>query len=239
MGDDQDMKRCLAILLCLSFFLSLGQIAFSEGNGITGDFAAVGSVVTFGRYEQDNDLSNGPEPIEWTVLDVRDGKSLLISRFGLECRPFNDTNARVTWDRCTLRNWLNGTFFENAFHAEEQAQILTTSVSAEDAKNPKYDVKPGDSTEDKIFLLSIHEANSYFASDEERKCFPTAFAASQLCIISEEGHCWWWLRSPGSDSLSTALVDFFGFPDTYGYPVFYEFYAIRPVLWVDLSAIDA
>ena len=107
MGDDQDMKRCLAILLCLSFFLSTGQIAFSEGNGITGDFAAVGSVVTFGRYEQDNDLSNGPEPIEWTVLDVRDGKSLLISRFGLECRPLGSLHAQKLAQRNLFRECIS------------------------------------------------------------------------------------------------------------------------------------
>ena len=29
-----------------------------------------GSIVTFGRYEQDGNEENGPEPIEWTVLDV-------------------------------------------------------------------------------------------------------------------------------------------------------------------------
>lgn len=32
---------------------------------------AIGTVVTYGRYEQDNDLTNGSEPIEWQVLALQ------------------------------------------------------------------------------------------------------------------------------------------------------------------------
>ena len=49
----------------------------------------VGSTVRFGTYEQDNDVSNGPEEIEWTVLDVDGNRALLISRFGLESREYS------------------------------------------------------------------------------------------------------------------------------------------------------
>lgn len=38
-------------------------------------------VITFGAYEQDNDLTNGKEPIEWIVLDVdkKTNRALVIS----------------------------------------------------------------------------------------------------------------------------------------------------------------
>ena len=39
----------------------------------------VGDTVVFGSYEQDNDKSNGTEPIEWIVLDEKGGRYLLLS----------------------------------------------------------------------------------------------------------------------------------------------------------------
>ena len=36
---------------------------------VKSDWPAAGSIVLYGRYEQDNDLSNGMEPIEWIVLE--------------------------------------------------------------------------------------------------------------------------------------------------------------------------
>lgn len=44
--------------------------------------AYVGSYVKFGSYEQDNDLSNGKEKIEWLVLDLQANEALLISKYG-------------------------------------------------------------------------------------------------------------------------------------------------------------
>lgn len=50
-----------------------------------------GSIITFGRYEQDNNAENGPEPIEWTVYEISDGKATLIPvkclmwGLGVEC----------------------------------------------------------------------------------------------------------------------------------------------------------
>lgn len=45
--------------------------------------AEVGDIFKFGSYEQDNDTSNGKEDIEWLVLEVKDGKALLISKYAL------------------------------------------------------------------------------------------------------------------------------------------------------------
>lgn len=64
---------------------------------------AVGSTIRFGSCEQDNRLSNGAEEIEWLVLAVEGDKALLVSRYGLEPRPYNeelyltDSRKKVTW----------------------------------------------------------------------------------------------------------------------------------------------
>ncbi|MBQ5607687.1 MAG: hypothetical protein IIU86_01525 [Oscillospiraceae bacterium] len=63
-----------------------------------------GDVITFGTYEQDNNLDNGAETIEWLVLNREGNKALVISKYCLEQMPFNNTLAPVTWENCTIRN---------------------------------------------------------------------------------------------------------------------------------------
>ena len=89
-----------------------------------------GNIVVFGHYEQDNSADNGNEEIEWVVLEVRDEKALLISKYILDAMPYekNGTSAITDWVHCSLREWLNGDFLNTAFTTEEQAAILTTNV---------------------------------------------------------------------------------------------------------------
>ena len=77
--------------------------------------AKVGDYVVFGQYEQDNDTSNGKEDVEWLVLDVQEDRALLISKYLLDCKPYNTTDDHVTWETCTLRKWLNDEFINTAF----------------------------------------------------------------------------------------------------------------------------
>ena len=73
----------------------------------------IGETMTFGSYPQDADGT--VKPIEWDVLDIQDGKALLISSKCLDARPYNEEYAPVTWEKCTLRAWLNDDFLNTAF----------------------------------------------------------------------------------------------------------------------------
>ena len=84
------------------------------------------TILTFGKYEQDNNPDNGPEEIEWIVLEEHDGNLLLLSRYGLDAVPYNDEGAETTWEESTLRSWMNSDFLETAFTPEEQSAILVT-----------------------------------------------------------------------------------------------------------------
>lgn len=193
--------------------------------------AKVGDYVFFGAYEQDNDTSNGKEDIEWLVLEVKDGKVLLISRYALDLEPYNTRYTDITWETCSLREWLNNDFIDSAFSAKEQAMIPTVTVSADE--NPEYDTYLGDATQDKVFLLSIAEANKYFRSDSARQCKPTRYAGAYA--NSDNGSCWWWLRSPGRNQGSAAGVFYDGAVYCYGIYVDYVYGAVRPVLWINLD----
>lgn len=122
--------------------------------------------VLMGRYEQDNNLDNGVEDIEWEILTIRDNKALVISKHCLERMPFNESLESVTWEECTMRKWLNESFLLTTFSAEEQERIISTVVRNPD--NIEHD-EIGNDTVDKIFLLSECEAENYFLSNSQRK----------------------------------------------------------------------
>jgi hypothetical protein len=206
--------------------------------------AKVGDYVFFGAYEQDNNISNVKKDVEWLVLKVKDGKALLISKYALDCKPYDTSYTDVTWETCTLRKWLNDDFLGTAFSDDEKAMIPTVTVSAD--KNPDYSTNPGNATQDQVFLLSITEANKYFSSNSARQCEPTDYAiANGAYVSSSNGNCWWWLRSPGNYQRYAAFVDDDGdvYEDGYnvggvyesGIPVHNDDLVVRPALWIDLN----
>lgn len=194
----------------------------------------VGSYINFGAYEQDNNTSNGKEDVEWLVLEIKDGKALVISKYSLDCKPYNTSSTDVTWETCTLRRWLNNDFINAAFSAEEKAIIPTVTVSSD--KNPEYSTNPGNATQDQVFLLSITEADKYFSSDSARQCEPTDFAFVNGAWESDSGNCCWWQRSPGYSQDYAAPVHFDGDVYEFGFNVDHDNCAVRPALWIDLNS---
>lgn len=205
-------------------------------------FAKEGDTIVFGRYEQDNNTKNGKEEIEWLVLAKEDNKILVISEYALDFQPYNTEDTSVTWKTCSLRKWLNDTFFKSAFSKEEQNLIFEGIVTADD--NPKYNSNPGVYFYDKIFLLSITEAEKNFGNDEDRKCIPSAYAIEQGARTSQnhfkddKATCWWWLRSPGNMETTAANVEWGGNISTVGTFVHSGFLlgcgCVRPALWIEI-----
>ena len=199
--------------------------------------AEVGDSVFFGTYEQDNKSSNGKENIEWVVLEVKDGKALIHSRFVLDFKEYNTRFDDVTWETCTLRKWLNNDFINEAFSDDEKAMISTVTVEAD--KNPEYSTDPGKATQDQVFLLSITEVEQYYSFDDERERVATdvikGYSDANLLNLDEYGRCGWWLRSPGADQESAASVDNSGFIGNYGFSVGLR-KGVTPALWVNLPS---
>ena len=195
--------------------------------------AKPGDTVFFGAYEQDNNTSNGKEDIAWLVLEVKDGKALVVSKYALDCKQYNTSNTDVTWETCTLRKWLNNDFINAAFSSYEKAMIPTVTVSAD--KNPDYSANPGNATQDQVFLLSITEANKYFNSTGARQCEPTDYAVANGSWESDSGNfCWWWLRSPGVTQDSAAYVYSGGDVIESGNAVDIGTSAVRPAMWITM-----
>lgn len=182
--------------------------------------------IAFGRYPQASKNENAL--IEWLVLKNDGSKYLLISKYALYCKPYNTSFKSVTWKTCSLRKWLNGAFFNNAFSVEEQKQILSTTVTTTDYSTVN--------TKDRVFLLSSAEAEKYFDSYSAGQCQGTAYCFAQGADNARNGNCNWWLRSPGSSFRTARYVNNSGSSYGYSCPVDEDTIAVRPALWIDLGS---
>ena len=133
-----------------------------------------------------------------------------------------------------MRAWLNEAFLKAAFDSDEVGRIAETTVAAD--QNPKYSTYAGNSTQDRVFLLSISEAEQYFSSIKDRECYATGFAKSQSAYTGKSGGtCLWWLRTPGKSDYSTTYVLTIGAIGYEGNAYGVGQICVRPAMWVNLN----
>lgn len=66
--------------------------------------------IYFGTYRQSSDGSGSynTEPVKWRVLSNADGKMFLLADQNLDVKPYNSSYISITWEKSTIRSWLNG-----------------------------------------------------------------------------------------------------------------------------------
>lgn len=79
------MKKFFTYALALALFVSYTPCSFALSEHEVLD-TAIGDIVHFGRYEQDNNLDNGPEGIAWILLERSQDRALVISENVLDCK---------------------------------------------------------------------------------------------------------------------------------------------------------
>lgn len=229
------MKKIICLTLCVSFLfifsaccaqesenenldvdLSVSEIDNSTSNTklntensktyVTLSEAVRYDLVTFGKYEQDNNESNGAEDIEWLVLEKTENSALLITDKIIDIKQFNvETNndfingTNPDWNSSDIRIWLNSDFYSTAFSADEQNKILSTNIIT--TNNPEYGTSGGPNTVDKVFLISSQDAEKYLESTVHLHAAVTDFALNihrgyVNSGIMEAG-TGWWLRTRG------------------------------------------
>lgn len=258
----QKTRGLAAALLLLSLLLSLtacgeresepgqdgtvsGEQSTAKAEPLTAEELGWGAIVSFGHYEQDNDLTNGKEPIEWMVLDVQEDRALLVSRQILEDMAFDESGEDRLWNESSLRTWLNDSFFQEAFTEQEQVSVQLSHL--ETPGDSVYDTELVPATEDRVFLLSIQEVEQYFGLawgstghfyDNDIKAQPTAYALSKG-METKNQRAYWYLRSSGwmgdrpfssvsGDGGITSVADVG--------PMEGKVRGVRPAVWVTLDA---
>ena len=226
----------VAVVLVLAIVGAIGAMSVKPLSLLLS--VSVGDHFTFGSYPQGK---NGEvQPIEWRVLAVKDGRVLVITEKLLDGKPYHTKEDEfVTWETCTLREWMNNDFFMEAFSTSEQEKIPT--VANRNPSPPECRTDGGNATEDRIFALSTDEAEEYFRNDDDRMAEPTEYAVKNGIWASNDYSpssgkktgCWW-LSSPGHYRSIAAIADYHGRIYHCGNYVYSRDVAVRPACWLNL-----
>lgn len=134
--------------------------------------------VVFGKYEQNESKKTD---IEWLVLERDGDKVLLMSKYILECKKYDEKENCITWEKCSLRKWLNKNFYDKAFSKNEQKQIL--EVTLKNDFNNKWEFTLGNDTSDKIFCLSTFEIEKYYKDEKvSKEYYKNTYLATRATI---------------------------------------------------------
>ena len=192
----------------------------------------IGETIEFGNYPQDKDGTE--KPIEWIVMKNEGNQVLLLSKYVLDAKPYNEEFEKVTWETSDIRKWLNNEFYTTAFNKTEKAKIQASLIKNED--NSEYGTSGGNDTEDKVFLLSEKEAETLFSNEEERIAKATEYAEKSGVYVNEEKAAYWWLRSPGDSGDDAAEVIYSGWVYRDGDSVYDNSGGVRPALHLNLQS---
>lgn len=257
-GNSTDGKMEPGDFMLYKDFYSDGEmfraVTFSEyrpgtGGGLKGD---VFSNQKDNDYHPNNVYYFKYEPLTWRVLDPDEGyimcdniidsqsyQNFVIRKDDKLYNSKDFTNYVSDWETCSLRQWLNKTFYNTAFSREEKMLIGTTFLENNSPDGTWF----GTDTGDKIFILSfddvINSAYGFDSSksefDEARKLKGTDYSKCQGVYISQ-GYPHWWLRTPG-DAEAVYLVSSYGWA-ALGQGVYGTGVGVVPALKLNLKAVD-
>ena len=219
------------------------------GGGVYGRFGyqPVGELMVFAEsavlYPLWRPANKPPKPqkiirfgsYDWRVVNVWEGRALLLSDRVIAPEKFHCAFEAVTWKDSCARRYLNTTFY-NSFTPREQSQIVDGPANTD----PWL-------AGDKIFLPAVEEVLGYFGGVN----LPNP--ANRFFINDGENHkrqavdmnnvpCRWTLRTPGNQPGFVATITIDGSISLTGDFVNREStdlfkVGLRPALWVDENAL--
>ena len=207
------------------------------------------------------------EPVRWRVLSVEDDQVLLLADRLLDCRPFHEEEEGVTWERSTIRSWLNGygadenaagmdfseeNFYDQAFDDAEKEAILAADCVTPD--NLDYGTDSGPDTEDYVFLLSNEEVYAdpvsgeygFYAGrgydDPAKRFTSTMYAKCRGAwwspVDDYRGNSFWFMRTSGYTPYNVTYICDFGYVYSRGTTVTCDDAGILPAIRVDPDLAD-
>ena len=217
--------------LVLILVVAMTAAAFSACRADLGKF----ETVIFGEFEQDGKLENGQEPLEWIVLERTADEVVLTTKYGIFSKDYyigsTKKGAVVSYETSSLRKWMRNTFYKKAFSEEQRKFFITKGFK---------DEVTGKTVNDPVLLMTVEEAEKYFASDKERLLEETTYAnlaKAYKNTFTQSG--WWWLLDMGTEKESSAaFVNSFGKVMPGGNYACYEHALIRPIIHVKPEALQ-
>lgn len=187
--------------------------------------AQAGGQIAFGSY--------GGEAVVWDVLAVSGGKALIMTDKVIDAVPFNAENG-VSYAESELATWLNGSFKNAAFTADEQAKI-DTETAVVTVENPNYATEGGADSAG-IFVLSVQEFRTYCTTDGTRLAEAIDYAVTNGADVDPyHGTAGYWLRTLGKNTDRTCYVKYYGEVEYDGAQQLTTYLGVRPAMWVTIG----
>ena len=223
----------------------------------------IGDILLFGSYylpgTADPNDARVKCPIDWQVIDKSADRIMLLSRHSLFWTfydgrtPLWGPPPKTSWEKSTIREELNNECLESWFSISEQSLIIE-HVQAMD-ENPVFRTLSGDNTIDRLFLLSLDEANRYLGVNRNYTKDPKLRKNSEACtcmimadFVMNKERCReielfpdfapWWLRTSGMDAQHIICINEDGSADFEGMESSADEVGIRPAMWIDLSRLQ-
>ena len=189
----------------------------------------IGDTIEFGSYYIND--SDKKEPIEWIIIDKNEEikTELLISKYALERKKYNEVYASTTWQKSDIRKWLNSEFYSDAFENVGSKFILSSPV--DNHKNPDYKTAEANVTYDRVFLPSYDEIKKYI-KDDQLRCKPTKHFKDVGGFVDKYGYVDWWSRTAGDSDNHVLYVSSDGDIEMKGDYVTTDDFAVRPMIRV-------
>lgn len=209
----------------------------------------VGQIISFGKYIQKE--GSEYQPIEWRILDIQEGKALLLSDKCLITSAFCDLeyakyNMRyMEWENSRARAMLNGAFYYYAFSKQDKAVICKKGIA-----DPLLD--ENHEQDDYVFLLNEKEVENYIPDPLKRRAKATERAKKDGAINGygeHEGYTAWWIMPKVDKNCKTSsisgiehegniicqFVAMDGSINWHGRNIYHKDVALRPAVWIDLQ----
>lgn len=181
----------------------------------------------------------GSIPMPWVVLDKKDGKALVISKFIIDCQAYHNIFYKVHWNDCSAYKWLNREYAPRYFTDEEQQRIHPVYISKTD--DALYMEETENTVKNSLFFLSMEEAGKYFRTQDQRRARISAFGKRKIMWASFDVYAHWWLRTYSKDPVGASHVKLDGEMTVHGgtilsngYDEFYDHFGVRPAMYINL-----
>ena len=176
----------------------------------------------------------------WRILDIQDGKVLLLSEYILLAMPFHEEAESSRWEISSIREYLNTVALYNIFSFELRAHVAETTVANYGCLRYPDRV---DDTVDRLFLLSVDEVLRFLGDidgqpdaagwiEDQYNAERVALLGRRFVSAGEPGG--WFLRSCGRSCGYVMGVADGGGIFTQGVTAT-GLSGIRPAMWVYLE----
>lgn len=211
----------------------------------------VGDTFFLGTCEQDNDLENGFESIEWVMLYKTEGEAFVISKKALEYMPFaawytqveefnnisqtllryDEFNSYFTWEEGFERNppriWLRDVVYEQGFSETEKAIVKTSFIQTAIRYNQIV------TTKEHLYVPELEEVKLYLQTPELLQAEMTEYV-KEKAIRVEGDYVSWSVRNMGVSEGYSMQVLASGEVSESGIACVSN-NGVRPVMWLDIS----